>query len=94
LVRDALPSALYLRPKPTAERGGFSQATLWRGVDEGRITPPSYVAPKTPLFHVPTFDADMVKLRAKPSECEAGRRAAKLTEARQQARARRETSET
>jgi hypothetical protein len=33
--------------------------------------------------------ADMERKRAKPSECEAGRRAAKLTEARQQARAKR-----
>ena len=92
LVRDS--AAVYAPPKATAERGGFSIATLYRGVAQGIITPPSYPTPKTPIFHLPTFDRDMERARAMPSEHEGGCRADRLTEARQQARAKRENEKT
>jgi hypothetical protein len=89
--REKLPLSEYGGPEATAARGDFSLPTLWRAVDQGHITPPSYPTPKTPRFHFPTFDADMVRLRAKPSANEAGRRAAKLAEARKRARDARES---
>ena len=70
-----------------------SVATLWRGVADGRISPPAYPSEKTPRFHLDVLDADMSRARAKPSENEAGRRAARLAEARQRARASRAVAE-
>jgi hypothetical protein len=82
-----LPASPWVPPEIAAARIGVSIATLWRGVANGRITPPCYPAEKTPRFHVYVLDADMSRARAKPSENEAGRRAARLTKARQRARA-------
>jgi hypothetical protein len=81
-----LPPPRWVTAEAAAARLCISVATLWRGVDDGRITPPSYPSEKTPRFNLDVLDADMERARAKPSECEAGRRAARLTEARQRAR--------
>jgi hypothetical protein len=89
LTRDALPPSSWVPPAVAANHIGTSQASLWRGVSSGRITAPSYPSEKSPRFNLRTLDSDMERARAKPSEGEAGRRAAKLTEARQQARAKR-----
>ena len=82
-----LPPSPWVPPETAAAHIGVSIATLWRGVADGRITPPSYPSEKTPRFHLDVLDADMSRARAKPSENEAGRRAARLAEARQRARA-------
>ncbi len=89
-----LPPSPWVKPKIGAAHVGVSIATLWRGVSNGTITPPSYPAPKTPRFNLSVLDADMERTRAKPSETEAGRRAARLAEARQRARAARTSNTT
>jgi hypothetical protein len=81
------PQPEWSDPTSTAARGGISIAQLWRLVARGLITPPSYLGPKCPRFHNETFDDDLKKLRATPQQNEAGRRAAKLAEARARARA-------
>jgi hypothetical protein len=73
-------------PEIAAAHVGVSTMTLWRGVADGRITPPSYPSEKSPRFNLDIIDADMARTRAKPSEHEAGRRAARLAEARRRAR--------
>lgn len=82
-----LPSPAYLRPDAATAYIGCTVATLWNGVRSGRITPPAYPSEKSPRFHIATLDADTERARARPSENEAGRRAAKLAEARARARA-------
>jgi hypothetical protein len=82
-----LPPSRNVPPKHAAAHAGVSLPTLWRGVADGRITPPSYPSEKTPRFNLDVLDADMVRLRAKPAENAAGVRAARLTEARAKARA-------
>jgi hypothetical protein len=82
-----LPSSRWIIPEVAAAHLGVSVATLWRAVAAGRISPPSYPSEKSPRFNTETLDADMARIRAKPSENEAGRRAALLAEARQRARA-------
>jgi hypothetical protein len=88
-----LPPSPWVGPEIAAARIGVSIATLWRGVSDGRISPPSYPSEKTPRFNIEVLDADMSRARAKPSENEAGRRAARLVEARQRARASRSAAE-
>jgi hypothetical protein len=78
-------------PTTIAARGGISIAQLWRLVARGLITPPAYLGPKCPRFHNETFDNDLKRLRATPQQNEAGRRAAKLAEARARKRAERES---
>jgi hypothetical protein len=75
-------------PEDGAAHIHVSLATLWRGVGVGRITPPSYPTPKTPRFNLDVLDADMERTRMLPSVGEAGRRAARLAEARKKARER------
>jgi hypothetical protein len=82
-----LPPSPWVTPEIAAAHLNIGVATLWRGVAGGRFTPPAYPSQKTPRFHLDVLDADMARARAKPSENEAGRRAARLTEARQRARA-------
>jgi hypothetical protein len=88
-----LPPSPWVSPEIAAAHIAVSIATLWRGVADGRITPPSYPSEKAPRFNLDVLDADMSRARAKPSENEAGRRAARLTEARQRARTARTGSE-
>ena len=83
---QALPAAVWVGPDIAAAHIGLSLPGLWRGVAAGRITPPSYPTEKSPRFHLPTLDADMERARALPTEHEAGRRAARLAEARRQKR--------
>src|SRR5215469_12371497 len=91
---SALPPSRWVPPEPAAAHIGVSVASLWRGVADGRITPPSYPSEKSPRFNLDIIDADMARTRAKPSEHEAGRRAAKLAEARRLAREARAASAT
>jgi hypothetical protein len=84
--RTSLPPRRWATPEEAAAHLGVHVMTLWRGVNDGRITPPSYPSEKSPRFDLDILDADMVRTRAKPSEHEAGRRAAKLAEARRRAR--------
>jgi len=87
-----LPEPQWVPPDLAAEHIGVSTAALWKGVAAGTITPPAYPTPKNPRFHLPTLDKDMEQARAMPADHEAGRRAAKLTEARQHARKEREAA--
>jgi hypothetical protein len=82
-----LPPSRWVIAEFAAAHLGVSVATLWRGVGDGRISPPSYPAEKSPRFNLDVLDADMARTRSRPSENEAGRRAARLAEARQRARA-------
>jgi hypothetical protein len=84
--RELPPPTRWVPPELAAAHLGVSIVTLWRGVADGRLTPPSYPSEKSPRFNLDTLDADMTRTRAKPSEHEAGRRAARLAEARRRAR--------
>jgi hypothetical protein len=81
-----LPPSRWVSPEGAATYLGISIATLWRGVAIENLTSPSYPTPKAPRFHLDILDADMARLRELPSVGEAGRRAARLTEAREKAR--------
>src|SRR5215472_5791667 len=82
-----LPPTRWVTAEVAAGHIGVSLATLWRSVADGRITAPSYPSEKAPRFHIDQLEADMARARAKPADSAAGRRAARLTEARQRARA-------
>ena len=82
-----LPPSRWVPPELAAAHINVSVATLWRGVADGRITPPSYPSEKAPRFNLDIIDADMARVRSKPAENAAGVRAARLTEARAKARA-------
>jgi hypothetical protein len=82
-----LPASPWVPPESAAAHLGISVATLWRGVADGRFTPPSYPSQKAPRFNLNVLDADMEVIRAVPRDSEAGRRAARLTEARRRKRA-------
>ena len=75
--------ANWISPEKAARHLDVSAATLWRGVQDGTITPPSYPAPKAPRFNLRTLDADMIRARSKPADAEGARR---LAEARAFAR--------
>jgi hypothetical protein len=77
----------WLTPEQAAAHIGVSVASLWRGVKSGNLSAPSYVSLKCPRFHIDTLDADLGRLRARPSENTAGQRAARLRAARARARA-------
>jgi hypothetical protein len=81
-----LPPTRWVTVEQAAAHLGISIVTLWRGVTDGRITPPSYPSEKSPRFNLDVIDSDMERVRRLPMEHEAGRRAMRLAEARRRAR--------
>jgi excisionase family DNA binding protein len=85
--RPLPPASQWLTAEAAAAYLNVSAATLWRAISDGRLPPPAYPGVKSPRFRVCDLDAATVRIQARPSQTAAGRQAARLAEARKQARA-------